>query len=480
MAFIFTNLRAIMDLDPRAFQRQLNIYTNLLNDPVPGGFNDPESCLRVFKFIELFQDKYLPKIKANAIVQKRLNGDALPEGFITPGLAYPANATNVKLIDYLQHFCANDPLVYNHNGQTNITTIDPATGVIAIDPTTGLPGACDPATGLPGPPASQTIPQFIDYFTNAASTQPQVVDALRYLWNPDEQGEVCYKYKMPSVLFTQTAGAAVEVVDAAPGANVTGPSREPNRFSDGGVVVTGTNVVPGGGDDRNLTQIGLLRGSNRVGLGNSTPLPIDKYNSYFTFPNFLLGEMLYTSLDPTTGRPRTPVIFVNRPFIGSNSKNDMEFWVKNYGEQDASFPYDKERYVLPEGWKMIERADGIIMYLSPQNHLNSDPPDGSYYIKKPNVDITRVIRQSVAHNEMVNSVNAAIRNGDGAAGGGAQYTVADMGTANVQNKLKLVAYMKNIEYLKRQKGIAGGNKKKTKRKNRINHMAKSKKKRNHK
>ena len=53
---------------------------------------------------------------------------------------------------------------------------------------------------------------------------------------------------------------------------------------------------------------------------------------------------------------------------------------------------------------------------------------------------------------MVNWVNAAIRNGP--------YTVADMGTENVQNKLKLVAYMKNIEHLKRQKGIAGGNKKK--------------------
>jgi hypothetical protein len=476
-ATFIDNLRDIMDLTSPVFRRRISFYTNLLDDPGAGGFNDPEKCLQVFKFIELFQDKYLPKIKANAIAQKILNGDALPKGFIAPGLAYPANATNVKLIDYLQHFCANDPLVYNHNGRTNITNIDRTTSVIAIDPATGQPGAWTLAGGA-GPPAPQGIPAFIDYFSCALSTQPEVVDALSYLWNPDEPGEVCSKYKMPSVLFTQTVAGAVEIVDA-PAANVTGPSRELNRFSDGGVV-TGTNVVPGGGDDINLTQIGLLRGSNRVGLGNSSPLPIDKYNSYFTFPNFLLGEMLFMSLDPTTGRPRPPVTYVNRPFIGSNSKNDMEFWVKNYGEQDASFPYDKEKYVLPDGWKMIERADGIIMYLSPENHLKSDPPDGSYYIKKPNVDIARVIRQSVAHNEMVNWVNAAIRNGHGAGGGGGQYTVADMGTANVQNKLKLVAYMKNIEYLKRQKGIAGGNKKKTKRKNIIKHVAKSKKKHNHK
>ena len=133
---------------------------------------------------------------------------------------------------------------------------------------------------------------------------------------------------------------AVEIVDA-PAVNVTGPSRELNRFSEGGVVTVGTNVVPGGGDDRNLTQIGLLRGSNRVGYGNSSPLPIDKYNSYFTFPNFLLGEMLYMSLD-AFGRPRPPVTYVNRPFVDSSSKNDMEFWVKNHGEKDASFPYDKD------------------------------------------------------------------------------------------------------------------------------------------
>ena len=453
----FENIDDMMHCSEPDFIATLNQYTDAIrdDDTSPGAvnFTNNHYCYRIQKLIDLFNNEYLPKIKAKATIRKMELGESLPKGFIVSGLAYPANATNVKLIDYLRHFCANDPLVYNHNGMTNITTIDRVTGVIGV-----------------GAPAPQAIPAFIDYFANAASRPAQVVDALSYLWNPDDPGEVCSKYKMPSVLFTQDGVGAVEIVDA-PAVNVTGPSRELNRFSEGGVVTVGTNVVPGGGDDRNLTQIGLLRGSNRVGYGNSSPLPIDKYNSYFTFPNFLLGEMLYMSLD-AFGRPRPPVTYVNRPFVDSSSKNDMEFWVKNHGEKDASFPYDKERYVLPEGWKMIERADGIIMYLSPDNHLNSDPPAGSYYIKKTNEPIERVIKSSVAHNEMVNWVNAAIRNGP--------YTVADMGTENVQNKLKLVAYMKNIEHLKRQKGIAGGNKKKTKRKNIIKHVAKSKKKHNHK
>lgn len=478
MAAIFIdNLRDIIDLAPQPFQRRLNMYTNLINDPGAGGFNDPEKCLQVFKLIELFQDKYLPKIKANAIAQKILNGDALPKGFITPGHAFKPEVSNVKIGAYFKHFCDNDPLVYNHNGTTNITNIDRTTGAIAID-ATGQPGSWILGVGV-GPPAPQDIPAFIAYFTSAVSTPPEVVDALSYLWNPAEQEEVCSKYKMPSVLFTVDGMGAVEIVNApAPGAIVTGPSRAVNRFSNGGELTAGTNVFPGGKDYRNLTQIGMLRGSNSFRLGNSSPLPIDKYNSYFTFPNFLLGNMLYMSLD-AFGRPRNPATYVFRPFVDSSSQNDMEFWVKNYDTGDASFPYDQEKYVLPAGWKMIERADGIIMYLSPANHLNSDPPDGSYYIKKPGIDIARVIKSTDAYTAMVNAVNAAITNGDGAAGGGAPYTAVQMGNPVVQNKLKLVAYMTNIDHLRRH-GVTGGNKKKTKRKNIIKHVAKSKKKHNHK
>jgi hypothetical protein len=235
--------------------------------------------------------------------------------------------------------------------------------------------------------------------------------------------------------------------------------------------VPDTNVYPGGKDYMNLEKIGQ-RKSGFI----SPKLP---YNTYFTFPNFLLGEMLYMSMDPN-GKSYPPATFVFRLF--TSSRNDLEFWVKNYGTGDGSFPYDKTKYVLPDGWKMIERADGIIMYLSIGNQLYSDPPEGSYYIKKSDQDINTVIKQnSPAYVAMVNAVNQAIINGHCATGGPAgPYTAVDMGTPIVQNKLKLVAYMTNINYLIRNGIITGGNKKKTKRKNIINHVAKSKKKHNHK
>ena len=384
---------------------------------------------------------------------------------------------DVTMSEYFENFCKKDPLVYNHNRHTRITTIDPGTGLIAIDPATRQPtGAWNPATRQPGPAAPQDIPAFISYFAGPTSIQAQVLDALSYIWNPDDTGEVCYKYKMPSVLFTQLGGQ-VDIVNPVPGINVgTGPSTQVNRFTkDGGVITTGTNVYPGGKDYTNLAYIGQLRDTIVMGFFNK-----HNFNSYFTFPNFLLGEMLYMSINPKTGVIYTQATHVFRLFSDSSSQNELEFWVKHYGTGDGSFPYDKTKYVLPSGWKMIERADGIIMYLSQENQLFSDPPDGSYYIKKTDVNILTVIKSSVAHNLMVNEVNNAIRNGHGAGRVG-QYGLADMGTPEVQNKLKLVAYMKNIEYLKQQYSLAGGgNKKKTKRKNIIKHVAKSKKKHNHK
>jgi len=454
------NIDDILRYTGPEFTATLNQYTDAIrdDDTTAGAvnFTDLERCYKIQKFIDLFNDEYLPKIKANATIRKMEIGEAVEKGFITPGLAYKADVANIKIGAYFKHFCDHDPLVYNHNGTTRINVIDRATGAIGV-------GAM---------PAPQDINAFIAYLTDPNARPPELMDALSYLWNPVDPDQVCYKYRMPSVLFTVNPRTTVLQIVNAPAPNATGPSREVNRFSAGGIVIPNTNVFPGGKDDANLEVIGQLRGSNKVGFGNSTPLSTEKYNSYFTFPNFLLGEMLYMSPDPNGGRPRPPATYVFRPFVDSSSQNDMEFWVKNYETADASFPYDKKRYVLPEGWKMIERADGIIMYLSPTNVLHSDPPPGSYYIKKSDEDILRVIKSSSAYTAMVNAVNAAI-----IAGGG--HDAVQMGNSNVQNKLKLVAYMTNIAHLKRNV-ITSGNKKKTKRKNIIKHMAKSKKKHNYK
>jgi len=458
---LFDNIEAILRLTPVDFPPTLGFYSNVArdNNPAPNSLNlsSTEQCYKIQKFIDLFNNEYLPKIKAKATIRKMEIGEEVGKGFIAPGLAYKADVANIKIGAYFKHFCDHDPLVYNHNGTTRINVIDRGTGSV----------------GVGVAPLPQDIPAFIAYLTDPAASQPELIDALSYLWNPVDPDQVCYKYRMPSVLFTVNPGTNVLQIVNAPAPNATGPSREVNRFSAGGIVTQNTtNVFPGGKDDANLEVIGQLRGSNSVGFGNSTPLSTEKYNSYFTFPNFLLGEMLYMSPDPN-GRPRPPATYVFRPFVDSSSQNDMEFWVKNYETGDASFPYDKKRYVLLEGWKMIERADGIIMYLSPKNVLHSDPPEGSYYIKKSDEDILRVIKSSSAYMAMVNAVNAAIT-------AGGPYDAVQMGTSNVQDKLKLVAYMTNIAHLKTHGITTGGNKKKTKRKNIIKHVAKSKKKHNHK
>ena len=490
----FDTMDEILFYTPDEFKTTLNYYTTAIRDdakdPQFVNYADYGRCYKIQKFIDILNNEYLPKIKENATKYQIQLGEAVDKGFMNPGLAYKADVGNVLFTSYFKHFCTHDPLLYNHNGTTRIEAIDRVSGDKV-------------------PSVQQNIGDFIDYFSSKSSLQAEITDALSYIWNPEDRSKVCSKYKMPSVLFTSTSPHYARVI--------AGPSIRVNRFGQNGAVLPNTDVVPGGGDEINLTAIGMLRGSNMWGKGNSTPFTADIYNSYFTFPNFLLGEMLYMSTPPT-GTVRSKEIYVHRLFPNT-SKDYLEFWVKHHGENDGSFPYDKKRYVLPEGWRMIERADGIIMYLSPENQLDADPPPGSYYIKKPDVSMATVIKSSNAHTKMVDAVNTAIRNGHGAGAAveaaltraaaataravaaatagtmspaavqaatdeaaaavqaatdaaaavalaaSVPYTVMEMGTLQVQNKLKLVAYMTNIMTLIAENRSlfsgGGGNKKKT-------------------
>ena len=413
----------------------------------PGSpFNDTEFCYKMDMLLKLFKDEYLPFIEKNATVYKLRHNVGLDKGFMEPPL--DVTIGDMPVGQYRRMFFQRDPLTFNHNGGTRITIKN----VRDVDVQN----------------ARQTLNDFKDYFTADTTTIHQLRDALSYYW---KDTKVYLKYKMPTVYFFGTG----------PGTINTQVSTASNRFLDGGAV--DTTVVLGDLDRANLEQISLNSSTERVPgkRWGTNPVTYKQLNTRYTFPNFLLGEMLYK----THGKGG-PDFKVYRPYKGDLSPDNLEFWAMNYEDTEGEFfPYDKTKYVLPAGWRMIERADGVIMYISPQNIVHSDFPPGSYYILNGvNDDDTRrtVFKKSARHEVIMREVNAAIAKGLGHSPVGTAtgpYDEAQMMLPIVQAKLQLLAYTTNLIILEQTIGGAI-KKKKTKRRNVIKHVAKSKKKHNHK
>ena len=443
---LYNELNAVCQLDlDTQFQDRITLLKGALDPTAAGPYTTPLFCYKMDMLLKLFKDEFLPQIEKKATDYKLQHGLGLNKGYMEPPLEVTIG--DIPLGQYLRMFFQRDPLPFNHNGTTLITTKDAGGG--------------DDLNQHPN------LSEFVQYFTAATTTMPQLRDALSYYRNDNK---VYLKYKMPTVYFSDTAGTIVAEV-----------SRAPNRFLDGGAL--NPTVVLGDLDRANLEQISLNSSTERVpGKHYGTnPVTYKHLNTRYTFPNFLLGEMLYK----THGKGLGKDFKVYRPYKGDLSPDNLEFWAMNYEDTEGEFfPYDKTKYVLPAGWRMIERADGVIMYISPQNIVHSDFPPGSYYILNGvNDDATRrtVFKKSARHEVIMGEVTRAIGLGLGTDSGGltGAYNEAQMMLPIVQAKLQLLAYTTNLIMLEQ---MIGGDikKKKTKRRNVIKHVAKSKKKHNHK
>jgi hypothetical protein len=305
----------------------------------PGVFT-PDVCFRISNTLK-FQAELMEQIETSAAQFRLTHGVELPKGDMVK-VPDEYKLERLPIRRYFENFCKNDPIAFNHNGRTLTTLVD--------------------AANNPQPPGPQTIPQFIQYIGNAigAGSRFQVNDALSYYVNYGEgNGKVYDKYAMPVILFTANGANAGDVV--------LGPSTSLHKFGNGGVVITGASpdVFPGGYDNNNLTQVSANGEKKLVG-----GVDIDKLNTKCSFPNFLLGEMLYK----TPGAKEA--VGVHKMYSG-----DIEFWIKTY--PGIFFPYDETKYYLPPGWKMVERVDGVIMFFNTtatDNALQSNFPLGSYYI----------------------------------------------------------------------------------------------------
>jgi hypothetical protein len=286
---------------------------------------------------------------------------------------------------------------------------------------------------------------------------PERNDALKYIQK--DRKNIYLKYQMPTALFHRAH---------LNGPLLFGPSTDKYRFNENGTT-NPSFVIPRSIDARNLEEVA----SNLPKLSYGRGVDMKVLKTRYTFPNFLLGEMLYKS----EGAPESTEVFRPYQIIDDNYR---EFWVKIYGT-GFYFPYNKSKYFLPPGYHMVERADGVIMYFNENTKImKSDFPLGSYMIIPDGETIGDVINNTETCQEIEKRVMEVL-----------QYLYKDTkgGTTNLevvsditaQQHFGLVAYMTNLESvinkyvnLEEEEEEYGGNKKKKSKRTNIKYMKKMK------
>jgi hypothetical protein len=399
---------------------QQHVFDQFIFPGERDSFFTPPICFRISKSLE-FQKNLIDKIQETATQYRVQNGIELPKGLVVQTLP---DAPHIPRV-YLQWFCRNDPVPYNHNGYTPVTTVN--------------------ARNQPQHARPQTLLEFRNYMCTG---DPQKVDSLGYF--QDSTGAEYIKYDMPKILFTvvQPGGGAAAIVRLEPSTFATKFIR--NR--EGMAVQTDNHPgpFPNSVDFQNLQEV----------ITSNPSFKIEELNNLYTFPNFLSEDMLFTSPPDIVSNN------VSRPF--RNEKGQLnEVWVKSYGRFGYNFPFNPDIYHLPPGWNMMVRADGIIMYYN-GNTLQLEFPLGSYYKKAANTRITDVFKPTERRRVIALEVDRII--------GQLGLNQLQMGTPGNQQLLKAISYLANLEYVKGDLGVLVGGKKKTKRTNIIKYMAKSKKK----
>lgn len=370
--------------------------------------------------------------KIPGIVEERANlfrianGNPLPVG--TRARKFPKMKQNdtltYSLVNYWKDFYAYDAIAYNHNGVINVVTVD--------------------GIGVAQPPLAQNFSLFIDYASNPNNVIRR--DALTYYIDEDA-GEPYPKYQMPEILFRTNAGNVI-----------LNPCLAQNHFDLGvrpPVVAFGDNgylPLKDSHDYNNLQKIlsDFQPTSIRVATGgvfsSSTMQPdYTPLRLRYSFPNFLLGEVLYK--DPAFETPGKPEV-IGKVQVGRPLLDHPELWVKIQATNDYFFPYDTNRYYLPPGYEMYERADGIIIYRNPNSEIEFTFPLGSYMIV--NIDsagrITPPIKSTPRYLEIQSVVKAKMERMAGVAPG-APVSYVNFQGQGYQFSLQLVAYMANLKIL---------------------------------
>jgi hypothetical protein len=324
----------------------------------------------------------------------------------------------LNLVKYWQDFYANDAIAYNHNGVIEVVTVDNGGRRLAA--------------------AAQNFTGFIDYASNPSDVIRR--DALTYYI--DNTGEPYSKYQMPQIL-CKTNGANV----------ILGPCLSRGHFNLTGarpVVVSGNDgLLPlqDSYDFANLEQILLSfqpvkrTVSGGVFRGSTTQQDYSALQYMYSFPNFLLGEVLYKEArfqaKEVPGR-----VQLGRPLL-----EHPELWVKIQADNSYFFPYDKTKYYLPPGYEMYERADGVIIYRNSQNQIEFTFPLGSYMIVQID-STTGNITAPIIQTPRYVAINAAVKaKMEVMAGVALNGPVPYANFDNYQSSLQLVAYMENLRAL---------------------------------
>ena len=408
-----------------------------------GEFTD-EKCYRMAQTIK-FQEEFIEKIKEAASRYSLRHGRAIPKGFVVTII--PLEYKELSDKQYLTWFFKNDPVPFNHNGNTVLVTKDPR--------------------GNDVDDITQTLAEFADYLT-VGTTPPQISDGLEYF--EDKDGATYHKYNMPDILFTVVAGVIT-----------ISPSTIQERFQLNKQVINGNNgglPYPGSPDVANLETI---RDNFKVGRMTPASDEMAALNQRFTFPNFLSGDML---LLKKIERERIPdSTTLGRPFP-SETGWGAELWAKFYGPVHQYFvPYDDTIYIFPPSIKLMVRADDMVMYYDESDgQLSFSLPIGSYYIKPVGTTlIPNIFRDSVRHADITREVQEQVTAINNSLGGRGGLTPAMMMTPGYQKRLKAFSYIQNLTYIRETAAVPAGGKKTsktskpTKRRN-IKYMAKSKKK----
>ena len=405
------------------------------------------------------ENDFKKSVEIMAHDQRIASGSQLTKGSVAQEkLKKIKKQKQLKFDEYLEEFKSHDPIARNHNGTTYVTIWD-----------------------RNAEPEQQTIDDFINYsmekLPNGLIDTRARNDALTHIRNGKN---VFLKYSMPKAsFFFEEKGDEI-------GVTKYGPSFSRNNFKSDGTIDSNI-VIPGGIDYKNL-QVMALNARTKNRFSGYSP-DFKKLKTQFSFPNFLLGEMLHKVTGAEVVKVTDQQVY--RPYADTGTDDEAELVVKIFlvdGTSTIDFPYDKDKYFLPDGWTMVERADGVIMYFYKAKGLfQSDFPEGSYIIipldKKPS-DV--LILGGTTSEEIKDKVMEAVELYEE---GGTKRI--DTNTPIIQFHFGLIAYMVNLDnvFINNPSPTDGGNKqkkykrtnikrtKRTKRTKRMNikYMKKSKK-----
>jgi hypothetical protein len=407
--------------------RAMRFYKTL---PIPD-----QAVLPISELLKAESD-FKKNIESRANKLRLTSGRQLDKGFMPAEKQKKPTKGQMDIEKYITEFYENDPIAHNHNGVVETEIVDANNDL--LDPT------------------ALNIQDFIGYSMRSI---PQRDDALKYVINQQDKKKNTYlKYQMPTALFHRD--------DSLNGPLQFGPSINPYRFNKNGITDP-SFVIPRSIDAFNLAEVASKSPKTMFGK-----VDIKVLKTRYTFPNFLLGEMLYQS----EGVPESTEVFRPYPPIDDNYK---EFWVKVYGT-GFYFPYDKSKYFLPPDWYMVERADGVIMYFNEKTkEMKSNFPLGSYMIMPDGVTIDDVIKNTVTCQKIKNNVTDLVD----AYVDLARTTNTDFDSSNIkaQQHFGLIAYMTNLDsviskHVNLEEGGEeyGGNKKKKSKRTNIKYMKKMK------